>query len=159
MCNLCLPNSDGQAVHQKVFGKFSIGEHMLKNIALRVVFGALVLMSGSASAADQLARLTIDVTVEGVKNWKNGQDYSNSKISEQYNLMTHVQSSGEPSSVNTKDPQFAQQQMAKAAQVQQKVREAQARAGKPVPKAAATQEEYIEQQKKLAEEVQKGQVA
>ena len=70
-----------------------------------------------------------------------------------------MQSSGEPSSVNTKDPQFAQQQMAKAAQVQQKVREAQARAGKPVPKAATTQEEYVAQQKKLAEDMQKGQAA
>ncbi|HKX57170.1 MAG TPA: hypothetical protein VJN01_13755, partial [Xanthomonadales bacterium] len=71
----------------------------------------------------------------------------------------HVQSSGEPSSVNIKDPQFAQQQMATAAQVQQKVREAQARSGKPVPKAAATQEEYMEQQKKLAEDMQKGHAA
>jgi hypothetical protein len=132
---------------------------MKKATALGVAFGALVWMSGSAWAADQLARLTIDVTVEGVKNWKNGQDYSNSKISEQYHLMTHVQSSGEPSSVNIKDPQFAQQQMATAAQVQQKVREAQARAGKPVPKAAATQEEYLEQQKKLAEDVQTRQLA
>lgn len=132
---------------------------MKKTIALRVAFGALVLMSGSASAADQLARLTIDVTVEGVKTWKNGQDHSTSNISEQFHLMTHVQSSGEPSSVNIKDPQFAQQQMATAAQVQQKVREAQARAGKPVPKAAATQEEYVEQQKKLAEDMQKGHAA
>jgi hypothetical protein len=70
-----------------------------------------------------------------------------------------LQSSGEPDSVNTKDPQFAQQQMAMAAQVQQKVREAQARAGKPVPKAATTQEEYIAQQQQLAEEMQKGQAA
>jgi len=132
---------------------------MKKTMVLRVAFGALVWMSGSALAADQLARLTIDVTVEGVKHWKNGQDYSNSKISEQYHLMTHVQASGEPSSVNTKDPQFAQQQMATAAQVQQKVREAQARSGKPVPKAATTQEEYVEQQKKLAEDMQKGQIA
>jgi hypothetical protein len=132
---------------------------MKKTIALRAAIGALVLMSGSASAADQLARLTIDVTVEGVKNWQNGQDHSTSKISEQYHLMTHVQSSGEPSSVNTKAPDFAQQQMATAAQVQQKVREAQARAGKPVPKAAATQEEYMEQQKKLAEDMKKGHVA
>lgn len=132
---------------------------MKQTIALRAAVGALVLMSGSVSAADPLARLTIDVTVEGVRNWKNGQDYSNAKISEQYHLVTHVQSSGEPSSVNIKAPDFAQQQMATAAQVQQKVREAQARSGKPVPKAAATQEEYLEQQRKLVEEVQKGQVA
>lgn len=132
---------------------------MLKNFALHAAFGALLLMSGPVMAADPLARLTIDVTVEGVRNWKNGQDYSNSKISEQYHLMTHLQSSGEPSSVNTKDPNFAQQQMATAAMVQQKVREAQVRSGKSVPKAPATQEEYMEQQKKLAEDAQKGQVA
>jgi hypothetical protein len=131
---------------------------MKKMIALRAVLGVLFLMSGSVLAADQLGRLTIDVTVEGVKNWKSGQDYSNSKISEQYHLVTHVQSSGEPSSVNTKDPQFAQQMLTQAAQVQQQVRQAQARAGKPVPKAAQTQEEYMEQQKKLAEDMQKGQV-
>ena len=132
---------------------------MTQTFALRAVFGALVLMSGPAWAAEQLARLTIDVSVEGVKTWKNGTDHSSSKISERYHLMTHVQSSGEPSSVNTKDPQFAQKQMATAAQVQQKVREAQARQGKPVPKAAATQEEYVAQQKKLAEDMQKGQAA
>lgn len=120
---------------------------------------ALWLASGAALAGEQLARLTIDVTVDGTKKWKNGSDYSNSKISEKYHLMTHLQSSGEPSSVNTKDPQFAQQQMATAARVQQKVREAQARAGKPVPKAAATQEEYMAQQKKLAEDMQRGQAA
>lgn len=132
---------------------------MKKAFALRIALGALLLISGSASAAEQLARLTIDVTVEGVRNWKSGQDHSNAKISEQYHLMTHVQASGEPSSVNTRDPQFAQQQMAEAARVQQRVREAQARAGMPVPKAAATQEEYMEQQKKLAEDMQKGQAA
>jgi hypothetical protein len=132
---------------------------MKQDFARCTALGAILLVSGFASAADQLARLTLDVTVEGAKVWKNGQDYSNSTISEQYHLVTHVQSSGEPSSVNTKDPQFAQKQMATAAGVQQKVREAQARAGKPVPKAAATQEEYIAQQKKLAEDMQKGQVA
>jgi hypothetical protein len=120
---------------------------------------ASMLASTTALADGPLARLTVDVTVEGTKAWKNGSDYSNSKISEQYHLVTHVQSSGEPSGVNTKDPHFAQQQLAKAAQVQQQVREAQARAGKPVPQAATTQEEYIAQQQKLAEEMQKGQAA
>ncbi len=137
----------------------ALAKQMKKTIALRVALGALVLVSGSASAAEQLARPTIDVTVEGVRNWKNGQDYSNAKIFEQYHLITHVKTAGEPSSVNTKDPQFAQQQMAEAARVQQKVREAQARAGKPVPKAAATAEEYMEQQKRLAEDMNKGQIA
>lgn len=126
---------------------------------LRAALAALLLAGGAVSADEQLAKLTIDVTVDGTKSWKNGSDFSNSKISEKYHLMTHVQSSGEPSSVNTKDPQFAQKQMAVAAQVQQKVREAQVRAGKPVPKQATTQEEYIAQQKKLAEEMQKGQAA
>jgi hypothetical protein len=130
---------------------------MIKNLALRVAFGALVFLNVSNLAADQLGRLTVDVTVAGTKSWKRGEEYSNSKISEQYHLMTHVQASGEPSSVNVKDPQFAQQQMATAAQVQQKLRESQARAGKPVPKAPATQEEYVAQQQKLAEDVQKRQ--
>jgi len=130
---------------------------MRTTLVLRAMFGALLMMCGTAFAADQLGRLTVDVTVEGSKTWKRGEEYSNSKISEKYHLMTHVQSSGEPSSVNVKAPDFAQQQMATAAQVQQKLRESQARAGKPVPKAPATQEEYVAQQKKLAEDVQKRQ--
>jgi hypothetical protein len=125
----------------------------------RIALGGLVMASMSATAADQLARLTIDVTVDGFKDWKRGEEYSKEKISEKYLLITHVKSSGEPSSVNTKDPQYAQKQMAKAADVQAKLREAQARSGKPVPKAAATQEEYVAQQKKLAEDMQKGQIA
>jgi hypothetical protein len=132
---------------------------MKRDNVVHAALGALLLASASVAADEQLARLTIDVSVEGSKTWKNGADYSNSKISEKYHLVTHLQSSGEPDSVNTKDPQFAQQQMAVAAQVQQKVREAQVRAGKSVPKAAATQEEYIAQQQQLAEEMQKGQVA
>jgi hypothetical protein len=132
---------------------------MKKNHALRTALGVLLLVSGPAIAAEQLARLTIDVTVDGTKTWTRGEEYANSKISEQYHLVTHVQSIGEPTSVNTKDPQFAQNQMAIAAQVQQQVREAQGRAGNPVPKAPATQEEYLEQQKKLAEDMQKGQAA
>lgn len=126
---------------------------------LRAIIAVLLVAGGAVSADEQLARLTIDVTVEGTKSWKNGSDYSNSKISEKYHLMTHVQSSGEPTSVNTKDPQFAQKQMAVAAQVQQSVREAQARAGQPVPKQATTQEEYLAQQQKLAADMQKGQAA
>ncbi len=132
---------------------------MKKIHALRIMLGALVSMSGPVIATEPLARLTIDVVVDGTKTWKRGEEYANSKISEQYHLVTHVQAIGEPTSVNTKDPQFAQQQMAMAAQVQQQVRAAQERAGNPVPKAPATQEEYLEQQKKLAEDMQQGQAA
>jgi len=132
---------------------------MTGNCVPRAIALALLFASGCAFAGDQLARLTIDVTVEGDRHWKNGSDFSDSKISEKYHLVTHVQTSGEPSSVNTKDPQFAQKQMAIAAQVQQQMREVQARAGQPVPKAAATQEDYVAQQQKLAEDMQKGQAA
>lgn len=132
---------------------------MSRDTGIVAVFAALLLWIEPVSAADQLARLTIDVTVEGSKTWKSGQDYANSNISEQYHLVTHLMSSGEPSSVNTRDPQFAQKQMAIAAGVQQKLREAQARAGQPVPKPAATHEEYVAQQRKLIEDLQKGQIA
>ncbi len=124
-----------------------------------ITLGVLLLAGGPVIAAEQLARLTIDVTVDGTRTWTRGEEYANSKISEQYHLVTHVQAIGEPTSVNTKDPQFAQQQMAIGAQVQQQLREAQGHAGNPVPKAPATQEEYLEQQKKLAEDMQKGQAA
>lgn len=126
---------------------------------LRIALGALVWVSGPSLAADQLARLTIDVTVEGAKSWKRGEEFSNSTISEQYHLVTHVQAFGEPSNVNTGDPLFAQKQMAMAAQVQQQVRAAHGGAGNAVPQAPATQEEYVAQQTKLAEDMQKRQVA
>ncbi len=132
----------------------------MKQFSVQCATAALLLVvNSSATAGEQLARLTVEVTVEGAKQWRDGSNYSNTTISEKYHLMTHVQASGEPTSVNTKDPHYAQQQMAKAGQVQQALREAQARAGAPVPKAAATEQEYIEQQKALAENMQKGQVA
>jgi hypothetical protein len=132
---------------------------MSRNLVARLTLMVLFLGSGTSTAADKLGRLTLEVNVEGSQSWQSGQDYSNSKISEQYRLVTHVKSDGSPSSINTKDPLYAQNQMAKAASVQQKMREAQARSGKPVPRAAATQEDYLAQQKAIAEEMQKGQAA
>lgn len=67
-----------------------------------------------------------------------------------------MKSNGESDSVNTKDPQYAQKQMAKAARVQAAVQKAQ---GRNPAAAAPTQEAYITQQKAMAEQMQKAQVA
>ena len=80
---------------------------MKPNTVLRAALLPLLMASAFTSAEEQLARLTLDVTINGSKAWKNGSDYSNSKISEQYHIVTHVKTSGEPTNVNTKDPQFA----------------------------------------------------
>lgn len=132
---------------------------MNKEVLLQAAGLCLLLAGNSSVAADRLGRLTVEVRVEGAQSWQMGQDYSNSRISEQYKLVTTVKSDGQLDSVNTKDPQFAQKQMTKAAGVQKAVREAQARSGTAVPRAPATQEEYLAQQKKLAEDMQKGQAA
>lgn len=114
---------------------------------------------GCAQAADKLGRLTIDVKVEGAQSWQQSSDYSNSKISEQYRILTTVKSDGSLESVNLKDPKFAQQQMARAADVQQAVREARARSGKPAPRAPVTQQEYVAAQQRIGAEMQKAQAA
>ncbi|GAB3282485.1 hypothetical protein GCM10027297_22300 [Parahaliea aestuarii] len=120
---------------------------------------ALLLAIWPAAADEQLARLRVEVSVEGFKRWQRGEEYADSRISETYHLLTQVRSSGEASEVNARDPNFLQQQIATAAQVQQSLREARARAGKEVPAAATTMEEYLAQQQKLAEDMQRAQAA
>lgn len=119
---------------------------------------AALVLCGSTSliAAEKIGRYTVDITVDGQQSWRNGSDWSKSTTRETYHIVTSVKSDGEPDSVNTKDPQFAQKQMAKAARVQAAVQKAQGRSPAAAP---PTQEAYIAQQKALAEQMQKAQVA
>ncbi|TDU27987.1 hypothetical protein DFR24_2345 [Panacagrimonas perspica] len=112
--------------------------------------------SGAASAADKVGRYTVEIKVDGQQSWRAGNDWSKSTTTEHYRIVTHVKSTGELDSVNVKDPEFAQKQMQKAARVQQAVQKAQGRAPAAAP---PTQEAYVAQQKKLAEQMQKGQAA
>lgn len=123
----------------------------------RAAAAALALsLSPGLIAAEKIGRYTVDITVDGQQSWRNGGDWSTSTTRETYHIVTSVKSNGEPDSVNTKDPQFAQMQMAKAARVQAAVQKAQGRSPAAAP---PTQEAYIAQQKALAEQMQKAQVA
>ena len=119
-------------------------------------FAAALALSLSAAAGEKIGRYTVDITVDGQGSWKRGNDWSKSTTRETYHVVTSVKSDGEPDSVNTKDPQYAQKQMAKAARVQAAVQKAQGRAPAAAP---PTQEAYVAQQKALAEQMQKAQVA
>lgn len=81
----------------------------------------------AAAAAGQQARLTIDVTVKGSESASAGagSDWGKSTISERYHLVTTVKSDGVLSSVNGKDPAYAQKAMAQAAHDRAKIRAAQ----------------------------------
>ncbi|MCC2658258.1 MAG: hypothetical protein K0Q76_3366 [Panacagrimonas sp.] len=125
--------------------------------SMRAAAAVLVLSSSTgALAADKIGRYTVEITVDGQGSWKRGSDWTKSTTHETYRIVTSVKSNGEADSVNTKDPQFAQKQMAKAARVQAAVQKAQGRSGAAAP---PTQEAYVAQQKALAEQMQKAQVA
>ncbi len=127
-------------------------------VFLRAAAAALVLSASSHAvvAAEKIGRYTVDITVEGQGSWKRGNDWTQSTTRETYHIVTSVKSTGEADSVNTKDPQYAQKQMAKAARVQAAVQKAQGRTPAAAP---PTQEAYVAQQKALAEQMQKAQVA
>lgn len=117
---------------------------------------AAVVTPGHAISAEKIGRYVVEIKVDGHQNWQAGSDYAKSTTTEYYRIVTHVKSDGEPDSVNVKDPQFAQKQMAQAARVQQAVRKAQGRAPASTP---ATPEEYAAQQQKLAAQAQTEQAA
>ena len=119
-------------------------------LALSICFAAPL------QAAEKLGRYTVDISVDGQQTWNRGSDWSKSTTRERYHIVTRVKSSGEADSVNTKDPNFAQKQMATAARVQAAVAKAQGRSPSAAP---PTQEAYVAQQRALAEQMQKAQAA
>jgi hypothetical protein len=73
-----------------------------------------------AEAADRKARLAIDVHVSGDETWRgNGSDQATAKFSQHLSLVTFVRADGDPMDSNPKDPNYAEQQMRKAAKVSQ----------------------------------------
>lgn len=124
--------------------------------ALLAILVSVTDISSTALAAEQIGRLTVEIRIEGAQEWKAVQDHASLKISEYYRIVTHVKSNGEADSVNTKDPGYADQMMAKAAAVQRQVQKAQ---GRPAVAAPKTQQEYMARQQALAEQMQKGQAA
>lgn len=116
----------------------------------------LCLSATPSNAADKIGRYTVEITVDGHKTWNRGGDWSKSTMRETYRIVTSVKSDGTPGSVNVKDPNYAQKQMAMAARVQAAVQKAQGRTASAPP---PTQEAYVAQQKTLAEQMQKAQAA
>jgi hypothetical protein len=107
-------------------------------------------LSLSAMAEGQRARLTVNVSVDGTESVTDAGNNTQGRFHESFQLVTYLKSSGDPSEINTKDPNYAQNMMAQAAAVQQKVREVQQKQGKNVPRMTPEQlAQYM--QKKQAE--------
>lgn len=93
-----------------------------------------------AHAAERRARLTIELQLDGANRWSDAGDASQTKLSRHYRLVTYLRADGEPMSVNTKAPDYAQTMMNRSAQVQSQVAQARARPatpGAPAPLDAA----------------------
>lgn len=86
-----------------------------------------------AEAGERRARLTIELQLDGASRGGDGNDGGRSTLSRRYRLVTTLRSDGEAMSVNTKAPDYAQQMMARAAGVQARVAELQARQPAPNP--------------------------
>lgn len=80
-----------------------------------------------AQAAERRGRLTIDLQLEGSSRWQDAGDSSQTTLKRHYRLVSTLRAEGDPMSVNTKAPDYAQKMMAQSAQVQARVAQAQAR--------------------------------
>lgn len=101
-----------------------------------------------AQAAERRGRLTIDLQLDGSSRWQDAGDSSQTTIKRHYRLVTTLRAEGDPMSINTKAPDYAQKMMAQSAQVQAKAAQAQARkpqAGMPPPVDMARQMEMARQ--------------
>lgn len=79
-----------------------------------------------ALAGERRARLTVDVKVEGAFSVVGtGNERESGEFHDSYHLVTYLKTDGDPSPINTKDPQYGQKMMARAAWVQRRVAEAQ----------------------------------
>ncbi|MBT9456062.1 MAG: hypothetical protein IV097_05525 [Burkholderiaceae bacterium] len=97
--------------------------------------------SGAAPTAEKRVRLTVELSVEGQSAWQHAGDSSRSRTQRQYKLVTYLRSDGQLQEFNTKDPQYAQQMMDRAAQVQARVAQHQAKAqGRQAPQATTMQQ-------------------
>lgn len=88
-----------------------------------------------AIAGERLGTLTVNLKVTGHEEWRNQQGTDSAKVrySQNVSFSTVVKSDGEEVDFNSKDPGYAQQQMARAAQVSLAVTRAQGQ--KPITQA------------------------
>ncbi len=83
-----------------------------------------------AYAAERAGKLTVDLKVSGQEHWSNtaGTDQASVKYTQHVSFSTVVKTDGDVVDFNSKDPDYAQQQMAKAARNAQSVARAQGQA-------------------------------
>lgn len=110
---------------------------VLLPLLLLVCLWGLAQNSGAAPTTEKRLRLTVELSVEGDSRWQHAGDSSKSRTQRQYRLVTYLRSDGELQEFNTKDPQYAQQMMDRAAQVQARVAKAQ---GRQAPQAMTMQQ-------------------
>ncbi|MDD3762787.1 MAG: hypothetical protein PHP86_05820 [Nevskiales bacterium] len=126
-----------------------------KRYALLALLGLLACGVAPADAAERQAVLTVELQVDGEQSWDTGTDNGRATTSERYLIVTPLRSDGELDSVNVLDPQFAERQMIRAAQVQRAV--LQARGGAVTP--PATEAEAASRQQALMLQMQARQQA
>ncbi|MBT9504131.1 MAG: hypothetical protein IV092_23000 [Burkholderiaceae bacterium] len=114
---------------------------VLLPLLVLVCLWGLAQSSGAAATTEKRVRLTVELSVEGGISWQHSGDSSRSRTQRQYRLVTYLRSDGELQEFNTKDPQYAQQMMDRAAQVQARVAQHQAKAqGRQAPQAMTMQQ-------------------
>nr|WP_316640485.1 hypothetical protein [uncultured Roseateles sp.] len=110
---------------------------VLLPLLILVCLWGLAQNSGAAPTAEKRLRLTLELSVEGDSSWQHAGDSSKSRTQRQYKLVTFLRSDGQLQEFNPKDPQYAQQMMDRAAQVQVRVAKAQ---GRQAPQAMTMQQ-------------------
>lgn len=121
-------------------------------LAYPLLLGAVILAS-PCHAAERTGRLVVDLHVEGAQSWRSGQDYGKATVTEDYHVVTTLQSDGELSTLNPFDPGLAQKQMATAARVQRAVQRANGTPVTPAPaNAAQAQAMQVEMMKKAEQQ-------
>jgi len=110
---------------------------VLLPLLVLVCLWGLAQSSGAAATTEKRVRLTVELSVEGDSSWQQAGDSSKSRTQRQYKLVTYLRSDGELREFNTKDPQYAQQMMDRAAMVQARVAKAQ---GRQAPQALTMQQ-------------------
>lgn len=117
---------------------------MKSNSSVLAVLGTLATLS-TTFASERIATLRVDLKVNSREEWRNdaGTDSAKVNLTQHVTFSTAVKSDGELVDFNYKDPNYGQQQMAKASQVASAVTKAQGQ--KPMTQAEFQQRAQKEQ--------------
>jgi hypothetical protein len=137
-------SDDASLLDSRVFRKLGIRYmHRRRTGPLHLLAAGSACWAAAAASAEQQARLTIEITVTGNESAGAGpgSDWGKATISQHYRLETTVKTDGVLSSVNAKDPQYAEKALAQAARDRARIRAVQQRldaagVGAPPPSSA-----------------------